>query len=80
MTISIPGVEGDRDRLRLLRDGVREDMVVMLCWSVVPDMVRLLVDPDTMMLPLACVADRLVVETDMMLLLLEPDTMMLPLA
>ena len=27
--------------MRLLRDGVREDKVVMLCWSVVPDMVRL---------------------------------------
>ena len=73
MTISIPGVEGDRDRLSLHRDGVREDMVVVICGSVVLDMVRLpvaceadrlllglVVEPVTMMLPLACVADRLV--------------------
>ena len=54
MTISIPGVEGDRDRLRLLREGVREDMVVTLCRSGVPDMVKL---------PVACVADMLLLES-----------------
>ena len=38
------------------------------------------VEPVTMMLPLACVADRLVMEADMVLLLVEPDTLMLLLA
>ena len=81
----IPGVEGDSDRFRELRERVREDLVLALCRAALLDMVmlpvtwvadRLLlgseVEPDTMMLPLACVADRSVVETDTVLLLVEP--------
>ena len=49
--ISIPGVDGDRDKVRLLREGAREDTVMSLCLAV---------ELDTLM-PVSGEADRLMV-------------------
>ena len=64
--ISIPGVEGDKDRFRLLIESEMGDMVMAICEAVVLVMVLVLetlrtvlllllswVEPNTMELPLA---------------------------